>query len=82
MAVSVERVTVETTAVALNPAGTGGTILRIKNGAAAIDLGGSGVTAGTGFEVAASGEVTVELDSGDVLYAICATSSVVQVMRT
>lgn len=82
MAVTAERVTVGTSAVALNTAGTGAMSLRIKNGAAAIDVGASGVTSGAGLEVAASGELTVEVDSGDVLYAICATSSVVQVLRT
>lgn len=82
MAVSAERVTVETTAVALNTASTGGASLRITNGAAAIDIGASGVTSGAGLSVAASGVLTVELDPGDVLFAICATSSVVQVLRT
>lgn len=82
MAVSAERVTVETTAVALNTASTGGLNLHITNGAAAIDLGASTVTSGAGLAVAASGTLTIQLDPGDVLYAISATSSVVQVLRT
>jgi hypothetical protein len=82
MAVTAERVTVETTAVALNPGSSAGTHLRITNGAVVIDLGDSGVTAGTGFEVPADGELTVEIDPGDVLYAISGTSSIVQVLRS
>jgi hypothetical protein len=34
------------------------------------DLGPSTVTAGTGFLLAGNASVTVELDPGDVLYAI------------
>ena len=75
--------TVGTSATALNTAGTAGTTLTIKNGAAAIDLGGSGVTNGGGLSVAASASVgPLSVDPGDVLFAICATSSVVEVLRT
>lgn len=82
MAVSAARVTVATSAVALNTAGPGGNTLVIKNGAAVISLGPSTVTTGTGFDVAAAATVTVDLDAGDVLFAICATTSDVQVLRT
>jgi hypothetical protein len=84
MAVSAARVTVSTSAVALNTASTDGTTLVIKNGAQGIDLGASGVTAGAGLSVAASVQVTVFLKPGDVLYAIRSggTDSVVEVLRT
>lgn len=82
MAVSAARVTVETTAVALNSVAAGGTTLRVKNGAAVVSLGDSGVTTTTGFDLAVSGELVVELESGEQLFAICATSSNVQVLRT
>ena len=40
------------------------------------------MTTVNGFDLAVSGEMTVELDGGDVLFAICATSSVVHVLTT
>ena len=82
MAVSASRVTVATSAMALNTAEPGGGRLVIKNGAAVIDLGPAGVTNGTGMSVAAAAVLTIELDPGDVLFAICATSSIVEVLRT
>ncbi|MGH9251402.1 MAG: hypothetical protein ACRD0W_18045 [Acidimicrobiales bacterium] len=82
MAVSAERVTVGTSAVALNTAGPGGNTLTIRNGAAVINLGPSSVTNANGHTVAAAALLTVEIDSGDVLFAICATSSIVEVLRT
>ena len=82
MAVSAERVTVGASAVALNATGTGGITLNIKNGAAVINLGPSTVTNANGLTVAAAAERTVDIDAGDVLFAICATSSIVEVLRT
>ncbi len=71
MAVSAARVTAGVAAVALNTADTSALRLVIKNTSAnAADLGPSTVTAGTGFDLAAGATVTVELDAGDVLYAI------------
>lgn len=72
MAVTAARVTVSTAAVALNTAGTAGGSLTVKNTDAtnAADLGAAGVTAGTGFPLAAGATVTIEVDAGDVLYAI------------
>jgi hypothetical protein len=72
MPVSAARVAVSTSAVALNTASPGGERLVIKNaGAVAADLGPIGVVSGAGFDVAATGgTVQVELDPGDVLYAI------------
>jgi hypothetical protein len=48
-----------------------------------VDLGASGVTTGAGHSLVAAGTVTVELDAGDVLFAITgAGTSVVEVLRT
>lgn len=82
MAVSAARVTVGTSAVALNTASTSGQCLRIKNGGVVVALGPSTVTTTNGLDVAISGELTVELDAGDVLFAVSASSSVVQVLTT
>ena len=82
MAVSAARVTVSTSAIALNTAEAGGGRLYIKNGAAVVDLGPSTITNGTGLSLAAAAVVEVELDPGDVLFAISATSSIVEVLRT
>jgi len=72
MAVSAEVVTVSTTAVALNAADFGGHRLVIKNthASANADLGGSTVTAGTGFPLLFGETVTVDVDQGEVLFAI------------
>ena len=71
MAISSQRITVSTTAVALNTASTSGQKLKIKNTSAnAADLGPAGVTAGTGFDLAAGATVDVQLQPQDVLFAI------------
>lgn len=74
MAVTAQRVTVSTVAVALNTDTDtrGGTSLVVKNTSAnAADLGPSTVTAGTGFDLAAGATLgPVELGPGEVLYAI------------
>lgn len=85
MAVSASRVTVSTTAVALNTASTAGQKLIVRNtdAANAADLGASGVAAGAGFQLAGATQVMVELAPGDVLYAIRSTADVVlAVLRT
>lgn len=75
MAVSAERITVSTAAVALNPAETdsvaGGRLI-VKNTHAtdALVLGDSSVAAGTGFALAAGGTLDVALPSGERVYAI------------
>lgn len=85
MAVTAARVTVSTTAVALNTADSTGQRLVIKNtnGTVAVDLGPVGVTAGAGFDLAAGATITVELDSGEVLYAIrsAAADAILAVLR-
>lgn len=85
MAVTAARVTVGTSAVALNTASVGGQTLVIKNVGAtlAADLGPSSVTSGGGFEVATAAVVTVEVDAGDVLFAISSsTGTTLAVLRT
>lgn len=84
MAVTAERVTVGATAVALNTASTGGMTLVVKNvgGTNAADLGPSGVGDGAGFLLAVDVSVTVELDAGDVLFAISAAGTDLAVLRT
>lgn len=80
MAVSHATVTVATTAIALNTASTSGQQLYIFNGSEAIFLGSSSVTTSTGPQLAASGTLVLDVKPGDVVYAICATSSSVKVL--
>lgn len=85
MAVTHAVVTASTSAVALNTAAPTGITLTIKNTSGnAADLGGSTVTGGTGFALAASAVVTVSLKPGDILYAIRTASSdaTLSVLRT
>jgi hypothetical protein len=77
MALTAERVTVSTVAVALNGADTGpsggGLLVRAvgTGGTNDADLGASTVTAGTGFLLVAGGSaVQVNLAAGEQLYAI------------
>lgn len=85
MAVSSAQVVVATSAVVLNPAETdtvGGTTLILKGITADVALGASNVTMATGLVLTAGGTpVLVELGSGEQLYAICATSATVHVLR-
>ena len=77
--------TVSTTAIALNTASSAGQTLVLKNTSAnAADLGASTVAATTGFDLAAGATITVELDPGDVLYAIrsAASDATIAVLRT
>ncbi len=86
MAVTGARVTASTTAVALNTAGTAGLTLFVRNVDATdtCDIGGSGVTAGTGFPLAPNAQVEIELDAGDVVFAIRSAAADVDlaVLRT
>lgn len=87
MAITAARVTVSTTAVALNVAEAdvvSGSVLVLKNTSAnAADLGPAGVTAAAGFDLAAGATVTVELAAGDQLFAIrsAAADAVITVLR-
>lgn len=51
--------------------------VRLKNiGSAVVVVGGSDVTAATGFEIAATGgEESFNLDAGETLYGIVATAT-------
>ena len=85
MAVSAQRMTVSTTAVALNTAGPAGQTMLIKNTSAnAADLGAAGVTAGTGFDLAAGATVEVSLRPQDILYGIrsAAADATLAIVRT
>ncbi len=55
-----------------------GKSLAVTNrGAAAIDLGGSTVTTGAGYELQAGKTVNIDLVTGDSLWAVTASGSVV-----
>lgn len=86
MAITAARVTVSTTAVALNTASTAGSTIVIRNvdTTDTCELGGSGVTAGTGFPLAPNAQVALDLDAGDVVFAIrsAAADVDVAVLRT
>lgn len=74
------RVTV-TTAATLLASGPGSpndtTGCAVQNmGAAAVDIGGSGVTSGAGFPLAAGASLGVDLGPTDKLYAIAASGTV------
>lgn len=85
MAVTSAQVAVATSAVALNPVETdtaGGTKLLIKAITADVAIGPAGVTMINGLVVTAGGlPITVELGYGEQLFAICATSATVHVLR-
>ena len=74
MAVTAEVKTISSTAVALNDDSdtVAGTWLKVKNldGANAVDLGPSTVTAGAGSPLVAGQEIEVKLAAGEILYAI------------
>lgn len=88
MALTADRVTVSTTAVALNGADTGvsGASVTVKNTHAtdALILGASDVAAGTGFSLAAGVTLTVALTAGEQIYAIRGASADItaHVLRT
>lgn len=87
MAATSGQFTVSTSAVALTTTETdtvGGVVLFVRNANAAtadtVALGGSGVTAGTGFLLPGGGIVgPFELPTGDQLFAIRATAADVAV---
>ena len=88
MAVTAQRITVSTTAVALVSAETdvvAGSTLVLRNGDAtnSVSLGPSNVTAGAGYGLAPGAVVTVELAPGEQIYAIrdAAADVVVHVLR-
>lgn len=85
MALSHARVTVSTSAVALNTATAAGQRLTIVNTTAnAADLGSSTVAAGAGLSLAANATLSVQLGPGEVLFAIRSggVDTVLSVLRT
>lgn len=80
MAVSAEAVAVATTAVALND-GTPGRLV-VMAADAGLFIGGSDVDTTDGFPLAADTPLTVNVDSGEILYAITATTGTVNVLRS
>lgn len=90
MAIAGRRVTVPDTATVLvsrggNPtAGNAGKSVAITNrGGGAVDLGGSGVTSGGGYQLASGETVTIEMEITEEIYAIsaAAASNVVHVLE-
>lgn len=76
------RVAVGNTATALNTAGTSALRLVISP-VADVDLGGPGVASGSGYLLAAAdAPLTIDVDAGEVLFAVHATSTTVHVLRT
>jgi len=87
MATGSAAVTVSTTATLLSVAdsdGVSGQTLYITNGAADLFIGSATVTTSNGYKLAASADLPwpIKLSSGEALYGITASSSVVQVLRT
>lgn len=82
MAVTSASTSVTTAATALNTAGDGGTLV-IQNGATAMAIGPSTVTATTGPLLAAAAIIQIALKPGQVIYGITAAStSTVLTMQT
>lgn len=88
MALAGRRVTVTDVATRIDAADSSNASprsLRVTNaGAAAIDIGGSGVTAGAGYSLAAGASIDITLDYRESLYGIAAatTSQPVHVLET
>lgn len=83
MAVSAARVSVTTTATALNAASSYPQRLLLKNSATNIvNLGTTTVSTANGYQLAADGLLAVELQPGEVLYGIAGTTQVVEVLRS
>ena len=82
MAVTAAQVAVTDTATALNTAGTGGASLLVSAQSAGVFVGPSTVTTSNGLELPNGTPVAIDIDTGDVLYAIHATSATVEVLTT
>lgn len=82
MAVTASQVAVTDSATALNTATTVGLSLQVSAQSTGVFVGPSGVTTSNGLELPNGTPVAVELDAGDVLYAIHATSATVEVLTT
>lgn len=85
MAASQQYTVTAAVPIASAPAGVANTPVGqvyLSNGAAVLYLGGPNVTAINGAPVAANATMNIYLWPGDVLYAFCATSSVIGVLQT
>lgn len=88
MALAGRRVTVADAATRIDASDADnrpGRSLAVTNaGSAAIDLGGSGVTVGGGYSLAAGVTISLDLRPGESLYGVAAatTSQVVHVIET
>lgn len=78
MAAVGKRQTVGAAAAIIVPAGMRG-ILRNQDGANSVDLGGSGVTAGNGFELKFGQTVEIVARMGEDVYAIRSIAADVRV---
>lgn len=78
MAVTAERVSVGDTATALNAAESdnvsGSSLVLFHNGSTNVDVGGSGVTSGGGFQLAPGDTLSAEIPGGEQLFAISAST--------
>jgi hypothetical protein len=85
VAITAARVTASTSAVALNTADalTPTRLFLTNTSANAADLGPAGVTAGAGYSLAAGASIYIDIDPGDVLFAIrsAAADAVISVLR-
>jgi hypothetical protein len=83
VSIAAARVTVTTSATALDAPdpGSGSYDVLVRNrGTASVDLGGSDVTTGAGFELAAGDVLTFQ--GNEILYAVAASGTVrVDVLR-
>lgn len=83
MAISSAKVTVTTTAAALNTASDDWTRIRVANptGGSSVYLGNSGVTTSNGGLLAGGTFIDLTIAPGDVLYAVSGGSQDVHVLR-
>lgn len=84
MATEAHRITVGTTPALLNTAaasagyiGAYSLLVRNRDAAASVFIGGPAVTAAAGFELLATESMPLDLESGENVYAIAASGTVV-----
>ena len=82
MAVVGVRVTVADSATLIATGDVAGTrvVLRAPSGGVTVSLGGSNVTTSNGFNLTAGEPLSIDLDSGEKLYGVVASST--QVVHT
>ena len=86
MAITAGSLQIRDQVVACNTAHSSGTRLTIRNSGGqgrVADLGGEGLVFGEGFELDAGDTVSVEVQSGDVLYAVSdEVGTTLKILRT